>query len=55
MLKHFFEKTILKYRIELKRKQMYKIAKDLGYTHPKVVESSQQLDTLLNIYLKRAS
>ncbi|MCT6922577.1 MULTISPECIES: aspartyl-phosphate phosphatase Spo0E family protein [Bacillales] len=52
MLKHFFQKIILKCRIEFKRKQMYKIAKDLGYTHPKVVESSQQLDTLLNSYSK---
>ncbi|MEC1179965.1 aspartyl-phosphate phosphatase Spo0E family protein [Metasolibacillus meyeri] len=55
MLKHFFKQLILKCRIELKRKQMYKIAKNLGYTHPKVVESSQQLDTLLNHYVKEVS
>ncbi|WP_339195860.1 aspartyl-phosphate phosphatase Spo0E family protein [Solibacillus sp. FSL R5-0449] len=43
-------KSILKIRIELKRKQMYKKAKDLGFTHPEVVNHSQELDKLLNKY-----
>ena len=43
-------KIILKLRIETKRKQMYKIANDLGFTHPEVVNCSQELDKLLNKY-----
>ncbi|MBD8038522.1 aspartyl-phosphate phosphatase Spo0E family protein [Solibacillus sp. A46] len=43
-------KIILKIRIEVKRKQMYKKAKDLGFTHPEVVNYSQELDELLNKY-----
>jgi stage 0 sporulation regulatory protein len=34
---------------------MYKKAKDLGFTHPAVVDCSQELDVLLNKYLKQAS
>lgn len=42
-------------RIEIKRKNMYKLAKKLGFTHPLVVSISQELDTLLNRYDKKAS
>ncbi|MFJ7951438.1 Spo0E family sporulation regulatory protein-aspartic acid phosphatase [Lysinibacillus sp. NPDC096418] len=46
---------ILKLAIEYKRKVMYKKAKDLGFTHPKVVMCSQELDALLNMYWKQVS
>lgn len=45
-------KKILKLFIEAKRKDMYKKAKDLGFTHPDVVTCSQELDVLLNKYQK---
>lgn len=38
---------ILLLEIEIKRKDMYKKAKDLGFTHPQVVNCSQELDVLL--------
>lgn len=41
---------MLKLRIEIKRIFMYKKAKDLGFTHPQVVNCSQELDELLNKY-----
>ncbi|MER2122053.1 MAG: aspartyl-phosphate phosphatase Spo0E family protein [Solibacillus sp.] len=41
---------ILKLRIEAKRKNLYKKANDLGFTHPEVVNCSQKLDELLNKY-----
>ncbi|WP_211263253.1 aspartyl-phosphate phosphatase Spo0E family protein [Lysinibacillus contaminans] len=43
-------KNYLKVEIEIKRKVMYKKAKDLGFTHPHVVHCSQELDVLLNKY-----
>ena len=43
-------KKFLKAEIEIKRKVMYKKAKDLGFTHPHVVHCSQELDDLLNKY-----
>ena len=46
----WFSRTFLKVEIEIKRKIMYKKAKNLGYTHPLVVNCSQELDTLLNKY-----
>ncbi|MEK4229646.1 aspartyl-phosphate phosphatase Spo0E family protein [Solibacillus sp. FSL H8-0538] len=45
-------KKVLKFLIEFKRKVMYKKAKDLGYTHPEVVNYSQELDELLNKFDK---
>jgi stage 0 sporulation regulatory protein len=42
------KEKILKLKIEIKRKDMYKKAKDLGFTHPQVVNCSQELDVLLN-------
>ena len=39
---------ILKLKIETKRKQLYKKAYDLGFTHPEVINCSQELDELLN-------
>lgn len=43
-------KKFLKVEIEIRRKVMYKKAKDLGFTHPQVVHCSQELDVLLNKY-----
>lgn len=43
-------RTILKLKIELKRKDLYKKANDLGFTHPEVVNCSRELDNLLNKY-----
>lgn len=43
-------KIVLKLKIELKRKHLYKRANDLGLTHPEVVSCSQELDKLLNKY-----
>jgi len=48
-------KHILKFEIEIKRKIMYKKAKDLGFTHPQVVHYSQELDDLLNKYSAQTS
>ena len=50
-MKCFLIRKRLKFKIELKRKDMYKKAKDLGFTHPQVVNCSQELDLLLNKYL----
>ena len=41
------KEKILKLKIEIKRIEMYKKAKDLGFTHPQVVNCSQELDVLL--------
>jgi stage 0 sporulation regulatory protein len=43
-------KQLLTFKIYMKRSQMFKIAKDRGFTHPAVVECSQELDSLLNRY-----
>ena len=48
-------KKRLKFEIEIKRRIMYKKAKDLGFTHPQVVNCSQELDALLNLYSAQAS
>lgn len=48
------EKALL-FQIAIKRKIMYKKAKNYGFTHPAVVECSQELDVLLNKYQKIAS
>ncbi|WP_339288514.1 aspartyl-phosphate phosphatase Spo0E family protein [Ureibacillus sp. FSL K6-0786] len=48
-------KKVLKVVIEIKRKDMYRKAQVLGFTHPKVVNCSQQLDYLLNKYTKQAA
>ncbi|RHW38371.1 aspartyl-phosphate phosphatase Spo0E family protein [Lysinibacillus yapensis] len=49
MRRRFF-RHILKLLIEMKRKDMYKKANNLGFTHPETVTCSQELDALLNIY-----
>ena len=54
-MKSFLLKNMLKLRIEIKRKDMYKKAKDLGFTHPQVVNCSQELDVLLNNYFDQAA
>lgn len=41
--------------IELKRRIMYKKAKEYGLNSPEVVHYSQQLDELLNKYSKKAA
>ena len=48
-------KKMLKLQIEIKRKDMYKKAKSLGFTHPLVVKCSQELDLLLNKYVNQAT
>ena len=54
-MKSLLVKKILKLKIEIKRKDMYKKAKDLGFTHPQVVNCSQELDVLLNNYFDLAA
>ncbi|MFJ8064053.1 Spo0E family sporulation regulatory protein-aspartic acid phosphatase [Psychrobacillus sp. NPDC096426] len=54
MLNLLDEKALL-FQIALKRKIMYRKAKNYGFTHPAVVECSQELDILLNKYQKIAS
>ncbi|MEK4229602.1 aspartyl-phosphate phosphatase Spo0E family protein [Solibacillus sp. FSL H8-0538] len=49
-MKRLVHKKVLMVLIEIKRIIMYKKAKDLGFTHPKVVNYSQELDVLLNKY-----
>ncbi|MFJ7734016.1 Spo0E family sporulation regulatory protein-aspartic acid phosphatase [Lysinibacillus sp. NPDC097231] len=51
---HLSLKQFLKVKIEIKRRIMYKKAKTLGFTHPTVVDCSQELDVLLNIYSEQA-
>ncbi|WP_040759283.1 aspartyl-phosphate phosphatase Spo0E family protein [Sporosarcina newyorkensis] len=51
----FLLKKILKCKIEVKRKDMYKKAESLGFTHPRVVKCSQELDVLLNSYFDQAA
>jgi len=48
----FSEKFLLAY-IAIKKRIMYRRAKTFGFTHPTVVESSQELDVLINKYLKK--
>ncbi|MFC5557890.1 Spo0E family sporulation regulatory protein-aspartic acid phosphatase [Ureibacillus thermophilus] len=48
-------KKVLRVIIEIKRKRMYRKAQALGFTHPEVVNCSQQLDNLLNKYTKQAA
>lgn len=54
-MKSLLLKIILKLRIETKRKHMYKKANDLGFTHPEVVNCSQELDELLNKFFDIAA
>lgn len=51
---HLNQKALL-LRIELKKKDMYRKAKNLGFTHPTVVTCSQELDELLNRYQRKVS
>ncbi|WP_124070724.1 aspartyl-phosphate phosphatase Spo0E family protein [Filibacter tadaridae] len=41
-------KKVLLFRIKIKRIIMYKKAGHFGFTHPSVVECSQELDILMN-------
>lgn len=45
-----YKQYLLLKQINLKKKDMYKKAQQLGFTHPLVVACSQELDTLLNKY-----
>ncbi|TSI08726.1 aspartyl-phosphate phosphatase Spo0E family protein [Lysinibacillus sp. BW-2-10] len=54
-MKSKFYKHVLKLLIEMKRKDMYKKANNLGFTHPETVNCSQELDALLNIYSLQAA
>lgn len=49
-MKTVYKQMVLLRQINLKKKDMYKKAKHLGYTHALVVKCSQELDTLLNQY-----
>ncbi len=49
-MKTVYKRHLLLIRIKLKKKEMYKKAKKLGFTHALVVASSQELDRLLNQY-----
>lgn len=42
------KKALLLFRIKVKRMIMYKEAGYFGFTHPRVVQCSQELDSLLN-------
>jgi stage 0 sporulation regulatory protein len=50
----YSEKVLLAH-IGIKRRIMYRRAKTFGSTHPKVVECSQELDVLINKYLKKVA
>ncbi|TQR19171.1 aspartyl-phosphate phosphatase Spo0E family protein [Psychrobacillus vulpis] len=54
-MKSLLNEKALLVRIGIKRKVMYRKAKNLGYTHPLVVSCSQELDVLLNRYLEKVS
>lgn len=54
-MKNLLSKKMLKLKIELKRKDMYRKAEVLGFTHPHVVKCSQELDALLNHYFDLAA
>ena len=49
-MKSLLIKRKLKLVIEIKRKDMYTKAKQLGLIHPEVVKCSEELDILLNKY-----
>ena len=51
IIKSLLCKKSLKFVIEIKRKDMYNKAKNLGFTNPQVVTCSQELDLLLNKYI----
>ncbi|WP_342542343.1 aspartyl-phosphate phosphatase Spo0E family protein [Paenisporosarcina sp. FSL H8-0542] len=48
--KTVYKQHLLLKQINRKKKDMYKKAKQLGYTHSLVVTCSQELDQLLNQY-----
>lgn len=52
-MKSKLDKKALMVRIDIKRKDMYRKAKKLGFTHPLVVSVSQELDQLLNRYQEK--
>ncbi|MEI4770834.1 aspartyl-phosphate phosphatase Spo0E family protein [Psychrobacillus sp. FJAT-51614] len=54
-MKSLLKGNTLLVRIEIKRKAMYKMAKQFGYSHPLVVSCSQELDVLLNKYYDKVS
>nr|WP_106784816.1 aspartyl-phosphate phosphatase Spo0E family protein [Lysinibacillus timonensis] len=54
-MKDFLFRKVLKVAIEIKRKDMYRKARNLGFTHPEVVTCSQELDALLNVYSQQVA
>lgn len=50
-----FSEKVLLALIGIKRKIMYRRAKTFGFTHPIVVECSQELDELINKYHKKVA
>jgi stage 0 sporulation regulatory protein len=49
-VKRLLNEKALLFQIGIKRKIMYRRAKNFGFTHPLVVECSQELDMLINKY-----
>jgi stage 0 sporulation regulatory protein len=54
-VKSLLDEKALLTQISIKRKDMYRKAKNFGLTHPIVVSCSQELDVLLNNYQKKVS
>ena len=54
-MKSIFSEKVLLAHIGIKRRIMYRRAKTFGFRHPIVVESSQELDVLINKYLKKVA
>lgn len=54
-MKNLLNEQALLNLIKLKRRIMYKKANYLGFTDPRVVSCSQELDALLNAYQQKVS
>ncbi|KAA0966206.1 aspartyl-phosphate phosphatase Spo0E family protein [Sporosarcina sp. ANT_H38] len=54
-MKRLWDEKALLLQIGIKRKVMYRRAKTFGFTHPLVVECSQELDRLINEYHEKVS
>ena len=55
IVKSLFNEKALLVQIGIKRKIMYRKAKTFGFTHPLVVECSQELDVLINKYHEKVA
>ncbi len=54
-MKRLLNEKALLLQIGIKRKIMYRRAKIFGFTHPLVVECSQELDVLINKYQEKVA